>query len=177
MKHWASFFSVACIILVGALPALSQQPPNPAPELQKLNRWVGKWSYEGEIKPGPMGPGGEFTSKDTCEWFEGGFAIVCRSEAHGPTGPSKGMGILSYDPGEKLYTYYGVESMAPPGGGKGNVEGDTWTYHGEAKMEGQTMKFRYIIIVTSPTSHDVKAEYSVDGGPWNTMMEGKGTKE
>jgi hypothetical protein len=50
------------------------------------------------------------TSKDTCEWHEGRFAVICRSEGTGPMGPTKGLGILSYSPEEKVYTYYGTDS-------------------------------------------------------------------
>ena len=62
------------------------------------------------MKPGPMGPGGKFTSTDNCEWFEGHYSVVCRSEGTMPMGPSKSIGILGYSPEEKVYTYYGVDN-------------------------------------------------------------------
>lgn len=55
-------------------------PPKPEPELQKLAYFAGKWASEGEMKPSSFGPGGKFTFIQTCEWFAGGFALVCHSE-------------------------------------------------------------------------------------------------
>ena len=59
------------------------------------------------MKPGPMGPGGKMTSTDNCEWFEGHYSVVCRSEAKTPMGANKSIGILGYNTEEKVYTYYG----------------------------------------------------------------------
>jgi hypothetical protein len=33
--------------------------PKPDPELKKLGVIVGHWTYEGEYKAGPLGPGGK----------------------------------------------------------------------------------------------------------------------
>src|SRR2546422_11098218 len=61
---------------------------------QKLAYFLGRWSETVDMKPGPMGPGGKMTATSTCEWFSGGFYLVCRSEGRGPTGPQQGLGIL-----------------------------------------------------------------------------------
>mgnify|MGYP002336517997 CR=1 FL=1 len=78
-------------------------PGRPRPEHKRLGFYVGKWTVEGELKPGPMGPGGKFTSTDTCEWFDGGFAVVCRSEGRMPAGPARSIGILGYSAEEKVF--------------------------------------------------------------------------
>jgi hypothetical protein len=79
-----------------------------------------------------MGPGGKFSGTDTCEWFQGGFHLVCRGEGNSPMGAMKNMGILGYDSERQRYTYYGVDNSgmgsgdmaygqvsATPGRGKG----------------------------------------------------------
>src|SRR5713101_549158 len=76
-------------------------PPKPGPEHQKLAYFAGKWASEGETKPSPFGPGGKFTFTETCEWYAGGFAIVCHSEGKMPEGTMKGLSIMGYDPEEK----------------------------------------------------------------------------
>ena len=48
---------------------------------------------------------------------------------------------------------------------------------GRPNVDGKAMKGRFTLKMPSPTSQTTKAEYSVDGGPWTTMMEAKGTKE
>jgi len=139
---------------------------------------VGKWAHTGEMKPGPMGPGGKMSWTDTCEWFEGGFAVVCRSEGKGPMGPMKGIGILGYSPEEKVYTYFGADNspMAMTSVPKGTVQGDTWTYHDEGVMGGQKFKTRVTIKQVSPTEQTFTMEMQGADGKWMPMMESKGTK-
>lgn len=170
-----------CVAVVGlSVSAWAQapQPSKPGPEHQRLGYFVGQWKVEGEVKPSPMGPGGPITSNDTCEWFEGGFAVVCRSEGKTPMGPSKSIGILSYSGDEKVYTYYGVDNMGMimtsiP---RGTVQGDTWTYTDESLMGGQKMKVRVTIKELSPTAHTFTMEMGGPDGKWVPMMESKSTK-
>jgi hypothetical protein len=162
-----------------AVAAAQGQPPSkPGPEHKRLAFFVGKWTSQGEVKPGPMGPGGKMTSTDTCEWFEGQFSVICRYEGNGPAGPSKGIGILGYNPEEKVYTYYGVDntSMNMASVPKGTVKGDTWTYTDEGTMGGQKFKTRVTIREVSPTEQSFKMEMQGPDGKWMPMMESKSTK-
>ena len=83
-------------------------PPKPSPEHKRLERMVGQWNYQGEAKASPMGPGGKITGSETCEWFQGGFAVVCRSKGTGPKGPGTGLSVMSYQPAKKAYPYYAI---------------------------------------------------------------------
>ena len=84
------------------------------------------------------------TSTDDCQWFEGGFSVICRSEGKTPAGPTKSIGILGYSPEEKVYTYYGVDNtnMTMASVPKGTIQGDTWTYNDEGMMGGKKFKTR-----------------------------------
>ena len=161
--------------------ALAQAPgekPKPGPEQKKLGYFVGKWSADAEMKPNPFMPGGKVTSLDACEWFEGGFAVVCRSEGKGPMGPMKSIGILGYSTEEKVYTYYALDSgpMAMATVSRGTTQDGTWVYNDEAKMGGKMVKSRYTIKETSPTSYTFKWEMLGGDGSWQTLMEGKTAK-
>ena len=158
--------------------AQTPQAAKPGPEHARLGYFVGKWNAEGEMKPGPMGPGGKFTASDTCEWFEGRFSVVCRSEGKMPTGPSKSIGILGYNPEEKVYTYYGVDNtnMTMASVPKGTVQGKTWTYTDEGTMGGQKFKSRVTIKELSPTAYTFTMEMQGPDGKWATLMESKNTK-
>jgi hypothetical protein len=175
------------LLVIALFPVLSsgiafaQAPaaaPKPTPEHQKLGYYVGKWTAEGETKPSPFAPAGKFTSNDSCEWFEGGFSVVCRSEGKGPMGPTKGIGIMGYSTDEKAYTYYGVDNspMTMASVPRGTVQGDTWVYDDEAKMGGKKVKSRYTMKISSPTSYTFKWEMQGDDGAWKAVMEGKATK-
>jgi hypothetical protein len=172
----------ACVVLsVISVPLASAQPgqaPKPGPEHQRLGYFVGKWTAEGEMKPGPMGPGGKFTSSDNCEWFEGRFAVVCHSEGKTAMGPMKGIGILSYSPEEKVYTYAGVDNsgMTMTTIPRGTVQGDTWTYTDESMMGGKKVKTRVVIKELSPTAYTFRMEMQGPDGKWAPMMESKNTK-
>jgi hypothetical protein len=169
---------VAVVGVQLGISAQTSQAPKPGPEQQRLGYFVGKWTGEGELKPGPMGPGGKITSSDTCEWFEGHFAVVCRSDGKTPMGPSKSLGILGYSPEEKVYTYYAVDNsnMGMVTVPRGTVQGDTWTYNDESSMGGKKMKTRVTLKELSPTAYTFKLEIQGPDGKWMPMMESKMTK-
>ena len=83
-----SYVLAAWVVIsaAGASVVAAQAPaaPKPGPEHARLAYFVGKWKTEGEMKPGPMGPGGKMSGTDTCEWYDGHFSVVCRSEGTGP---------------------------------------------------------------------------------------------
>jgi hypothetical protein len=179
MRRGTSAVAVCLVLSFGlALAQPPAGPPKPGPEHKKLGYFVGKWKAEGETKPNPFMPGGRFTSHDTCEWFEGGFAVVCRYEGKGPMGPTKGLGILGYNDEEKAYTYYGLDNspMVMASVPRGTVQAGTWVYDDEAKMGGKMVKSRYTIKETSPTSYTFKWEMQGEDGAWQAVMEGKSTK-
>lgn len=173
------------LLATGALstaPARSGDPagkPAPGPENQKLGFFVGEWAAEGDLNPSPLMPGGKFTSHDSCEWFDGGFAVVCRSNSIGPMGPTKGLGILGYSAETKSYTYYALDSgprsmtTVPRGAEKDG----TWIYEDESPMGGRTVKSRYTIRETSPASYSYKWEIAGEDGAWQPILIGKSTRK
>lgn len=173
-----ALFAVLSIAGVEVADAQAHHDSKPGPEHKRLGFFVGKWRSEGELKPGPMGPGGKFSGTDTCEWFEGGFSVVCRSEGQMPSGPSRSLGILGYNAEEKVYTYYGVDNtaMTMVSVPKGTLKGDTWTYTDEGTMGGQSFKTRVTIKQLSPTSQSFLMEMQGPEGKWMPVMESRGTK-
>ena len=157
--------------------ALAQEMPKPAPELKKLDYFAGNWKVEGEMKPGPMGPGGKMSGTDAWGWMEGNFFLVNHSKFAGAgMGSGSGTAFMGYDADKKVYTYDEFNSMGETVHSTGTVEGNTWTWLNEAKMGPQMMKGRFTVMIVSPTSYTFKFEVSQDGTTWNTVMEGKETK-
>ncbi|HEY6106384.1 MAG TPA: DUF1579 family protein, partial [Anaeromyxobacteraceae bacterium] len=91
------------LILAPAARAEARKAPKPGPEHERLGYFVGKWKGEGTIAENPFMPTGKFSATDTCEWFEGKFAVVCKSQGKGPSGPTRGLGIMGYSAAEKVY--------------------------------------------------------------------------
>ena len=174
MKVVALALIVAPALLSAQSPA---QPPKPGPEVQKLAMFAGRWTSTGDMKPGPMGPGGKMTSTSTCEWFSGGFYLVCRSDGTTPGGPLQGLGILGYNSERKRYTYYGIDNSGMPAEpAYAQVTGDTWTWEGEGTFGGQPVKSRYTIKVISPDEYTWRYEMSMGAAPMTLIAEGTDKK-
>jgi hypothetical protein len=172
---------VASVLFTAAVAAQAQEKkmeaPKPGPEVKKLGYFVGTWKSEGELKENPFGmPAGKFASTDKCEWFPGGYNIVCHYNGKGPAGATHGLGILAYNMQDKAYTYYGIDNMGMADLSKGSVEGDSWTFTSDMKMGDKTYHGRYSMTTSSPDSYTYKYETSEDGQKWNVAMEGKSTK-
>jgi hypothetical protein len=172
---------VTCLCLglaAGAVMALPQhtEMPKPGPEVQKMAWFIGDWKSEGEMKEGPWGPGGKMTGSDKCDWFEGGWQIVCNGRGKGPMGEMKTLGIGAYNPETKKYSWTMVDSTGMNSTAHGSVDGNTWRYEGVDVMGGQKIHSRYTMTVTGPTSYDFKWETSTDGSSWVTAATGKATK-
>lgn len=159
-------------------PAEAPKPPAPGPETLKLGYFVGTWKTEGTTAENPFMPAGKMTSTDVCEWFEGKFAVVCTSQGKGPMGPTKGLGVMNWSPNEKVYLYYGVDNspMAMSSVPRGTLEGDVWTYLDESKVNGKTVRSRYVIARVDAKSYTFKWEVEGEGGAWKAVLEGKSTK-
>ncbi len=171
----------AMMILLAALAlataAMAQQePPKPAPELKKLDVFVGTWSLDGNMKPGMMGPGGSMTENEKCAWMEGDFYLVCHSDYKSSMGNGVGLAVMGYSTDDKAYTYREFNSFGEFEDSRGTLDGDTWTWTSDEKMGPMTMKGRFIMKMTSATSYTFIFDMSQDGTKWSTVMDGKATK-
>ena len=173
--------TVGCMILAAqAQIALGETPtaqgPRPGPEIQKLGYYVGTWKGEGAAKEGPFGPGGKLSSTTSCEWFDGGFHLVCRGEEQGPTGQRKFLNIRAYDEA-KGYTEYSISNLGEiEYNTGGSMAGNKRSFAFDTDLGGKPTKLRYTEEQVSPTLFTYLAEASVDGGPWNVIAEGKVTR-
>lgn len=165
----------AALMLTAA--ATSQEAPKPAPELKKLDVFVGAWALDGTMKPGMMGPGGTMTENEKCEWMEGNFYLVCHSDYKSSMGNGVSLSVMGYSAEDKAYTYREFSSTGEFVDSKGTIDGDTWTWTSEEKMGSMTMKGKFTIKVTSATSYNFGFEMSQDGTKWSPVMDGKASKK
>jgi hypothetical protein len=172
-RHFAS----VTILLAIAASAGGQEAPKPAPELRRLDYFVGTWAAEGEIKPGPMGSGGKFTGTNRVQWMDGGFFLVTQSEVAGAMGKGAETAYMGYDGDAKAYTYDSFNTLGEADHAMGRLDGDTWTWTSDTRMGAQTLKGRLTIRMRSAASYDFKFEMSPDGAAWTTVLEGKDTKK
>jgi hypothetical protein len=153
-------------------------PPQPTAEHKELAIWLGGWTGNGEMKPGPFGPGGTMQWTEDCSWFAGAeFNVICKSKGSGPMGPMVGLGIIGYNPAKKVYTHYGVDNNGWSGYAEGNRSGDSWTFQSTETMEGKTYHSRFTMTMQSPTEMTFTWEMSEDGENWMAMMDGTSKKK
>jgi Protein of unknown function (DUF1579) len=158
-------------------PAATAQEPKPGPEVQRLAYYLGTWRGEGATKGGPFGPAGKLSSTTSCEWFAGGFQLVCRGEETGPTGTRKFLNIRAYDEKAKAYIEFSISSLGESEYNTGgSIIGNKRAFVWSSDMDGKPLKLRYTEVQESPTFYTYQAEASVDGGPWAVIAEGKVTK-
>jgi Protein of unknown function (DUF1579) len=174
--------SVAFAVLIcsSAIIAAQNPPqmPKPGPEHKNLEYFVGTWKTNGELHPGPMGPGGKYTGTDKIEWMPGGFFLVSHTQASGPgaMGNVTGLAIYGYDTEKKAYSYDEFNSSGEAVHATGQFDGKVWTWTSDLNMGGKTMKSHFILTETSPTAYTFKFEVSEDGNNWATVVDGSGTK-
>lgn len=174
--HFALFIGMTLLPVFAASVRAQTELPKPAPELRKLDYFAGTWRAEGEVKPGPMGPGGKFTGTNKIQWMKGGFFLVTHSDFSGAMGKGMETAYMGYDSNDKMYTYDSFNTLGEADHAKGTVKGDTWTWLSETRMGPQTIKGRLTLKMLSATAYSFKFETSTDGAAWNTLLQGKDTK-
>jgi len=154
---------------------------SPAPEVGRLGYFVGKWATKGAIRPGPWGPGGEFSWTETTEWMSGHFFVVGHWDFQMPAelgGDGEEIFVMGYDANRKVYSFDAFSSQGLHQVSWGTISDDTWTWTSESIQNGKPVQQKMTMQVLSPASYNLKFELSSDGGvTWMTFMEGKATKK
>jgi Protein of unknown function (DUF1579) len=141
-----------------------------------MGYFVGDWKLEGTMKVSPTAPGGPFTSTEHSEWVPGSFFVETHSSMKSPMGNIRGMRVMEYNPADQVYTYNAYNSLGEHQVALGHVQGNTWTWTAEEKMNGATVNGRYTVTLVSPTSYTFKSEVATPSGGWTSVMEGKATR-
>jgi len=129
--------------------AAQESKPKSAPEMEKLNFYLGEWDYTESYGKGPNGP--KNTGVYTSKLGPGGNSLINTFHSQGPVGDFEGLMIFTWDPREKAYKLY-VFGNDLPGAmvSTGAFEGDTLVFRSEITAQGATMKFRNTTRVTEP---------------------------
>lgn len=169
-------FVVACFATV--MQAQAPPPaPKPDPELKKLQVLVGHWTYQGEYKPGPLGPGGKITGEYTAQMILGGFCLQGRYTEKGAMGETRFLEIDAYDPVNKSFTSNLYSDDGTTISGMITVSGNTFTWEGKWVVAGKQYQFKEPFILAADfMSGTAKGEISADGKTWTPFFEGKFAK-
>jgi hypothetical protein len=179
-KFSALLFVVGVLFLLGFARIFAQDaggPPKPGAEHEKLAFFLGKWTSEGEMKPSPYGPGGKFTFTEDCDWLSGNFALLCHSEGQVMGMTVKGISVMGYDFGERGYIYFESNSIGENTFSRGTVDGDTWTWTSDNKMNGRVVHSKFTLKRLDENSASYKYEMGSGPDPLAVVMEGKQTRQ
>lgn len=157
-------------------PEAKPVAPKPPPELDALSYFLGPWTFEGEIKPGPMGAGGPMKGREICRWMPAHFFLACMMETQGPAGLSQLQGIMGWDAEKKGYRWWSFDNIGRAETASGTLKDGMWTWSGESKMGDKVYKTRYTVSDTKPDGYAFSLESSPDGKKWSPVMTGKSTK-
>ena len=168
---------VAACFSVSALAQQPTQSPKPDPELKKLAVYVGQWRYEGESKPGPLGPPGKIVGEATSEMILRGFFLDWRWKEQANGAETRGLEILGYDPINKSYASTAYMDNGSSSSGAYVFSGNTSNYSGKLAVGGKLYLLRYTETFAADLMSFVqRAEVSVDAKAWVPLSEIKYAK-
>ena len=176
MKH-VPVLIVLVLSLCSLMFAQGQQPmPAPGPEIQMMGYFAGNWTLQGTSKISPTSPSAPFTATETSAWVPGSYFLETHTSSNSTLGSLNGVRVMEYNPADKVYTYNAYNSLGEHTVAIGHVQGGTWTWTAEEKMNGLITKGRYIITIVSPSVYNFKSEVATPNGGWASVMEGKATR-
>ena len=162
---------------VGLVTTLQAQAPKPDPEVKKLHALVGHWTYEGEYKPGPLGPGGKITGVYDARMILGGFFLQAQETEKGAMGKTQNLEIDAYDPVNKNFVSNLYQSDGTKFSGTLTISGNTITWAGTWVIGGKGYQFKEPLVLAGDSmSGTAKGEVSADGKTWVPLFEGKFVK-
>jgi hypothetical protein len=169
------------LVWVAAIAARAGTPaPKPGPAHQKLEIFVGDWTFQGDIKATPLGPAAKTKGKLIGRMVLGGFFLEFRGEEKDASGATTAqwLELDGYDPVAKRYTWISFDDHGNTLAATDVIEGNTMKYEGTGVQEGKQFKLRGSLAVAPDRMTFVdRMEISVDGGKtWQAWFEDRGTK-
>lgn len=159
------FFAVALHVF-----AEEGQGLKPGPEYRELGFYVGNWNATGESRTSPSEEFGKLSGNEKCQWFYGGFAVICQETTEDKNGTSQSIYILTYDANRKQYTVYGTDNLGTVYTGTGKVEYGTWHWSAEALWGTTKTQMKYTFHPKSGGSRTMSIEIGTDDGSWAELF-------
>jgi Protein of unknown function (DUF1579) len=165
--------TVVCLFLSAWVVAQPQSQPAPTPQHQRMGYFAGNWQAEGMMRLSPKGNPAPFSLTETGEWVTDGFFLETRTSMKSPLGHINSVRVMGYNPEDGLYTYNVYNSLGEHQMATGKLQGNTWTWTSEQKLNGVVTQARYTFTTVTTDSYTFKQEVETPGGGWATVMEGK----
>jgi hypothetical protein len=165
MRKSLPLLAVLGIVCLVSAILVQAQSPKPDPAALKLQPFVGHWTYQGEYKAGPLGPGGKITGIQDAQMTLGGFFLEMRWKEKGLGGEMQGFEIDAYNSVNKKFTYNVFLDRGGMEAGFFTFSGNTWSWSGKHVDAGKEYLTRGAGTIAAD-SITMKAEISADGNTW-----------
>lgn len=151
-----------------AAPPAGMEAPKPSPEIEKLTKWmVGTWQTEEKFAPAPewgMPNGGSGKGISVVKLGPGGFSVIDDYKSRNVMGRFAGHGVTYWDPAEKVYKSFWIDSMSGKGeSSTGKWEGNDLVFIGEGEMQGKKFQTLGKMTNITPTSYTLTLSNSLSG--------------
>ena len=167
------------LLIFSVVVAAQTSAPKPDPALQQLQQvLMGHWTYQGEYKAGPLGPGGKISGVYDCRPVLGGFFFEAEETEKGADGETHNIEIDGYDPVSKNFTFQAYQPDGSTWSGIIVVAGKTITWDGKFIIAGKSYPVKAeITFAPNSTSGVEEAKISTDGGKtWVPFFSAKWAK-
>ena len=165
------------IVALGAtmfVPTVDAQNPDRSPQLQKLDAFVGTWSFQWDAPDSIFGPAGSITGVERFSWLPGGQFLQMTREAEG----IQNLALFGFDQDTQLYTQSVFNLTNGWSADLSGPESDlTWIWSGKVMVEGTEYEESCVWSVPSDRmSRTMRCEVSSDGESWVLTNEGTYTR-
>ena len=160
-----------------ALASDHLETPPIAPELIKMDVWVGTWQSQTQVMPTPYSEAASVKSELTCNWSPHHGFILCDHLMHGPSGLSNSLSVYTYDEAAKTYKFFGVDKDDSPREVPLQVKGNIWSFGTQVQDKDKTIMFLTNDEFVSDKVMHFRTEFSEDNGRnWKELNQGELTK-
>ncbi len=151
--------------------------PTVAPELTKMNVWVGTWESQTQVMTTPYSQAASTTSEMTCTWSPHHGFILCDHLVNGIDGVSNSLSVYTYDDAQKTYKFFGVDKDSSPRELPMQVKGNIWSFGTQVQNQDKTILFLTNDEFLSDKVMHFRTEFSEDNGrSWKELNQGQLTK-
>ena len=156
--------------------AQKETEPRRAPELDRLEAFLGKWHTTGQQIEGPLGPAAKIDVKESYEWLEGKYFLVHNFKGDVGGNDAACIEIIGYDAEKGVYIIHSYYDKGAAKDWQLTNAGNTWTITGDWPIKGQKMNVRCTIEFSDNNSMAGNWEMSGDGRDWKTFWDVRSTR-
>jgi hypothetical protein len=174
--HRIAIFTMLISCFAVAQAPQQASAPGVTPQHQLMGYFAGDWTAVGTSRISPKTPPAPFTLKEHGEFVTDGYFLETKTSMKSALGTVNSQRVMGYNPSDKVYTYNVYNSLGEHQVAMGHINGNTWIWESEEKLNGVVIKGRYTVVETGPNTYSFKSEVADPKGGWVAVMEGQATR-